>query len=409
MTSRVLCPYSPILSRTHWAARADRAAKPFPFDSDRVSFWFKGRVAIWQGIQRLPLVPGDRVLVPAYACGSEIQPLLEAGCELLFYRVGPRLDPDLEDLERLCETPCRALWVTHYFGFAQPLQALLDFARKHNLLLVEDTTHGLFSETSDGRPLGSLGDMSVFSIGKTLAVPNGAVLYLKAPHVATGPSAARNPSFYSLLGWGRSTIESEFRLRFPAAGAWMKKRLTDPVAGAVKRRVKGSSASAPGRSGGVPRGMSILPAWRNWSASPLSRFLASRVDHRWIVARRRENYRALLEGLAASPAARPLLGPLPDGCCPLIFPLRVADPQGLIAHLRQHDIVSEHFWSMIHPALPLSDFPFEQDLKHHVVTLPIHQGIRLEAAQRMAHFVNEWVAADRKGRSYRQVTAAVPT
>ena len=105
--------------------RSTRASQDFPFNSDDISFWYKGRVAIWQGIQRLSLDPSEQILVPAYACGSEIDPLVQAGLKPLFYRIGPDLSPDMEDLERLCERPCRALWVTHYFGFAQPIRELL--------------------------------------------------------------------------------------------------------------------------------------------------------------------------------------------------------------------------------------------------------------------------------------------
>ena len=323
-------------------------------------------------------------------CGSEIEPLVQAGLEPLFYRIGPDLSPDMQDLERLSETPCRAIWVTHYFGFAQPVRELLEFARKQGLMLIEDTTHGLFSRASDGSPLGSLGHMSVFSFGKTLAIPNGALLRLTAPAATLHQAAARNPSFYSLLGWFRSLVESELGLRYPAAGAWMKKYVTDAVAQGVKTHVVRSPAGKSDRSNGVPLGMSLVPEWRNWSTSPISRFLLSRVDHSQIVKQRRDNYQAVLDRLVASPVARPLFETLPDGCCPLTFPLWVADPRGLVTHLKRLGIVSVHFWTITHPAIPFSDFPLEQDLKRHVVTLPVHQDLRNAEIQRMVDSVNDW-------------------
>jgi dTDP-4-amino-4,6-dideoxygalactose transaminase len=390
MTGWAFCPYFPTLSRTHWTARPDPAARPFPFGADGTSYWFRGRVAIWQGIHALGLKPGDRVLVPAYACGSEIEPLLQAGLSLLFYRADSQLRPDIEQLERLCQEPCRALWVTHYFGFAQPLDKLHEFARKHALFLVEDTTHGLFSRAQDGRPLGSRGDMSVFSFGKTLAVPNGAMLHLAAGAAAARPAAARNPSAYALMGWTRSLLEAELTSRYPAAGAWMEKYLTRPIAQAVKRRVKESSVTTPKRSDAVPHEMSVPSAWRNWSTSPISRTLLARADHRWIVERRRENYRILLDGLSTSPGARPLFERLPDGCCPLAFPLRASEPKALVDQLRSHGVASLRFWPTAHPAIPEMGFPLETDLRRHLVSIPIHQGIGREDAQRIAGLVKDW-------------------
>lgn len=51
-------------------------------------------------------------------------------------------------------------------------------------MLVEDLALGLFSAAPDGTPLGSCGDMSVFSLVKTLPLPDGGALWLKQPSPA---------------------------------------------------------------------------------------------------------------------------------------------------------------------------------------------------------------------------------
>jgi hypothetical protein len=58
--------------------RRAQSEPPFPSNARNLSFWYNGRAAIWNGVQRLGLKPEDRVLVPAYACGAEIDPLIKA-------------------------------------------------------------------------------------------------------------------------------------------------------------------------------------------------------------------------------------------------------------------------------------------------------------------------------------------
>ena len=91
---------------------------PFPFGAPGVSYWHSGRAATYQGIRCLGLGSGARVLVPAYACGAEVDALVKAGMTPDYYHVSPDLSPDLDHVEALLAEPAQALLVTHYFGFA---------------------------------------------------------------------------------------------------------------------------------------------------------------------------------------------------------------------------------------------------------------------------------------------------
>jgi hypothetical protein len=74
---------------------------PFPLDGERASLWHLGRTAIWQALSGLGLGRGDRVLFPAYHCGSEIDPALHLGVAVELYPIGAGLDPDLAALDAL--------------------------------------------------------------------------------------------------------------------------------------------------------------------------------------------------------------------------------------------------------------------------------------------------------------------
>ena len=121
-----------------------KAIHGFPFRHCQASYWVNARAALWQGLQVLDLAPGDRILVPVCACGSEIDVLLKFGLIPVWYPVDERLQIDLNWLESNdAAVGARALFVIHYFGFPQPLRALRAYADQRKLALIEDNAQGL--------------------------------------------------------------------------------------------------------------------------------------------------------------------------------------------------------------------------------------------------------------------------
>ncbi len=367
-----------------------RGPRPFPFDSPRASFWYCARSAIVQGCRALGLREGDRVLAPAYACGSEIDALVGAGLRLDYYRIRRDLSVDLDHVEESCqpgEAAPRALFVTHYFGFAQDTDALLAFARAHGLLLIEDNAHGLYSLDPRGRALGSMGDAGVFSLTKTLPVPDGGALVVNTP-ASSVPERGRRPHLFPVAGKTRYLVEQAVERRSRGAGRFLRGSLLDPLA----RRVKDTT--------GTPRvekkeGMDLIGFRReraDWNMSTAARLMAGVSLRPEIPAIRRSNYSDLLERIESDTRVRVLLPELPDGCCPLMFPVVVNDARGLLRHLAGADIRAKHFWSFSHPDVPLGRFPFEADLKQRTVALPVHQDLDAADMARIADAVRAWRA-----------------
>src|SRR2546427_5586082 len=130
---------------------------PFPLDQARSTPTFSGTASIYQAFRALKLAPGSVVLCPSYNCGHEIEPLLRLGLRVRWYRVGPDLEMDLEDIRRRFTEEVRAVLVTHYFGFAQPLEELRVLCDRWDAFLVEDCAHALLSDNAAGT-LGRTGD-----------------------------------------------------------------------------------------------------------------------------------------------------------------------------------------------------------------------------------------------------------
>ena len=140
---------------------------------------FLGRVAIWQLCNIWRLGPGDEILMPAYNCGTEVDPFLVHGCKVVLYRVDEKTRIDVPDIMRRRTRQTKVVYVTHFFGWPQDLEELARWCQAEQLRLVEDCALALFSSGPDG-PLGLRGDAAIYSLGKSLPVPAGGVLTLRA-------------------------------------------------------------------------------------------------------------------------------------------------------------------------------------------------------------------------------------
>jgi len=391
----------PVLRAAHvWGATYPL---PFPVNEPGTSLWYNARAAIWQGLRALGIEAGQRVLAPAYSCGSEIDTLVRAGLEVDCYRVGIDLAADLDDIERLCRRPAAAILVTHFYGFAQPLVSIAALACRHGLRLIEDVSHGLGSSSPDGRPLGSDGDMAVFSLWKSLPVPDGGVLRLRDP--ATGLDLidpAVRPGWRSRAGRLRHMAEESLLGSHPRIARVVRRGITDPLVGWLQRRA-GSAAEAV--SGEASSSDSEPPEWaqvafrperRAWGMTALSRWLLPRVIGDDMVERRRANFLNLVQQLRPGAGVQLLLDALPPHCCPLFLPLLVEDPRPFCRHLAAHDIGFFRAWCIPHRHVDWTNFPLEARLKEHGVVLPVHQDLGSEHLDRVAAVVNAWTRGDRR-------------
>ena len=361
-----------------------------PVAADRLSLWYSGRTALWQGLAWLGLGPGDRVLAPAFACGAEINVLLGAGLTVDYYRVGDDLVPDLDDLAGLSARPARAVLVTHYFGWAQPLDALLDFAAARGLWMLEDAAHAFYSADDRDRPLGSRGDIGIWSFNKTLAITDGAALVVRNPRGRTrGPGDHPDP--WRVAGRMKALIEVASTCRHPVLTGLAKRWLLDPLVGSVKT-IRGVSPerSGPGTLDPHRQRVAFAREQATWRMSGLARYMLSRALPRAeVIARRRANYERIREGLDGVRRARPFFRSLPPGCCPMLFPLLADDGPGLRTHLLAHGVVVERFGSF-HEAVPWSRFPLETRLQQDLLLLPLHQGLDAGSVASLAAMVRGW-------------------
>ena len=75
----------------------------------------------------------------------------------------------------------------------------------------------------------------------------------------------------------------------------------------------------------------------------------------------------------ASSRAVPLLPELPDGVCPLGFPILLEERDAMRRALARRGIGVRMFWDELPGELPVQDFPDSAYLRDRILVLPIHQ------------------------------------
>jgi perosamine synthetase len=106
--------------------------------------------------------------------------------------------------------------------------------------------------------------------------------------------------------------------------------------------------------------------------SRVSERILNRLDFREIVRRRRENYRELARML--DPGVAPVFSTLPDGVCPLFFPVLVPDKHAAAVALQARGVDALEFWNDSEDGgkeMAANARYFRQ----HVLELPIHQDL----------------------------------
>ncbi len=161
--------YSPPAALKPW--RVEDLAEGFEW-----SFFSYARRALAEGLRAAGVGLGARVLLPEFICRELLSSIVAVGAHPVFYPVGKDLVPSSHPFRW---PEASAVVAVDYFGFPQDLEAFRTYCARTGALLIEDNAHGLFSRDDRGAPLGTRADVGLFSLRKTLPIPDGAVLALK--------------------------------------------------------------------------------------------------------------------------------------------------------------------------------------------------------------------------------------
>jgi dTDP-4-amino-4,6-dideoxygalactose transaminase len=116
---------------------------------------------------------GDEVIMPSYTFVSTANAFVLRGATPVFVDIRPdTLNIDESLIEAAITPRTRAIVVVHYAGVGCEMEAIMEIAARHDLIVIEDAAQGIMS-TYKGRPLGSIGHMGCLSFHETKNIISG--------------------------------------------------------------------------------------------------------------------------------------------------------------------------------------------------------------------------------------------
>jgi len=129
-----------------------------------------GTLSLTAAMFAIGLGKGDEIICPTKTYWASVSQAINFGASAVFCNITDMLSMDPADLERCISPRTKAIMVVHYFGYPCDMDPIMEIARKHNLIVIEDCSHaqgGMYK----GKKLGTFGDIAAMSLmsGKSFA------------------------------------------------------------------------------------------------------------------------------------------------------------------------------------------------------------------------------------------------
>lgn len=122
-----------------------------------------GTAALMTALAALGIGPGDEVIVPTYTWVATINAIVVMGAVPVFVDIDDTLTMDPTKIDAAVTPRTRVLLPVHMRGCGADMAPLLDAARRHRVLVLEDAAQAVGGRYR-GRRLGTLGDMGAYSL-----------------------------------------------------------------------------------------------------------------------------------------------------------------------------------------------------------------------------------------------------
>ena len=124
---------------------------------------------------------GDEVIMPSYTFVSTADAFVMRGAIPVFVDIRPdTMNIDEQLIEGAITNKTKAIVPVHYAGVGCEMDIIMDIARRHNLMVIEDAAQGVASSYK-GSALGTLGDFGCLSFHETknISMGEGGALLIK--------------------------------------------------------------------------------------------------------------------------------------------------------------------------------------------------------------------------------------
>jgi hypothetical protein len=293
-----------------------------------IRYYSLARYALIDALRLAGAVAGSSILLPEYICRDILASLHQIGAKPIWYEVSE----DLKPLTSQEKWPIADIVLAiNYFGFPQDLQPFKDYSIRVGALIIEDNAHGYLSRDENGELLGCRTNLGIFSMRKTIRIPDGAALWVKhGVHLNNLPSQL----LFSGDGFMPAQKIKAILRSIPFIGNFLFGVSTALIRW-IRKRLTGSGV--PPRD---PESEKILPTrpepWKFLLANLTNFSMAREVD------RRRKAYMECIQE-ADRVGATSVFKSLPTGCSPYGYSFRgsnvAVNAMKKFAESHQYDMV----------------------------------------------------------------------
>lgn len=115
----------------------------------------------------LNIQPGDEVIMPSYTFVSTANAFVLRGATAVFVDIRPdTMNIDEKLIEDAITERTKAIAPVHYAGVGCEMDTIMDIAKRHHLMVVEDAAQGIMADYK-GKALGTFGEFGCFSFHET--------------------------------------------------------------------------------------------------------------------------------------------------------------------------------------------------------------------------------------------------
>ncbi len=164
-------------------------------DADYAVAVSSGTSALHLALLAAGIGPGDEVITVPFTFFATVAAIGYVGATPVYVDIGPEtFNMDVRRIEAAITERTRAILVVHLYGQPAGMDPILDIARRHNLVVIEDAAQAHGAEYR-GRRIGSIGDLGCFSFYPTKnlgAAGEGGLVTTNNPEYARQLSMLRN-------------------------------------------------------------------------------------------------------------------------------------------------------------------------------------------------------------------------
>lgn len=185
--------------------------------------------------------PGDEVIMPSYTFVSTADAFVLRGATVVFVDIRPdTMNIDETKIEAAITDRTRAIVPVHYAGVSCEMDTIMDIAKRHGLIVIEDAAQGVMASYK-GKALGTIGDYGCFSFHETknYSMGEGGALLIKDPAMVEAAEIIREKGTnrskffrgqidkYTWVNYGSSYLPSDMNAAYLYAQLEMAEEIND--------------------------------------------------------------------------------------------------------------------------------------------------------------------------------------